>query len=153
VSLLENIARIRTFIVISALVGIASLNSSAQTTRLSRKVPATKPPVAHYHVVHGWPVLPENNILDEVSAVAVDSLENVFVLQRGGRKWPDSDVLDETPIPVPTIFVFDGHTGRLLTEWGENILALPHSITVDGKDNVWVADVALNQVFKFFSRR
>jgi peptidylamidoglycolate lyase len=149
VSLLENIALIPTLVVISTLVGIASLNRGVQTSRPSRKVSATKPPVAHYHVVHGWPVLPENNILDEVSAVAVDSLENVFVLQRGGRKWPDSDVLDETPIPVPTIFVFDGHTGRLLTKWGENILALPHSITVDGKDNVWVADVALNQVFKF----
>ena len=148
-SLLENTALIRTFVVISILVGITSLNSGAQTTRPSRRVPATKSQVAHYQVVHGWPVLPDNNILDEVSAVAVDSLENVFVLQRGGRKWPDSEVLDETPIPVPTIFVFDGRTGRLLTKWGENILALPHSITVDGQDNVWVADVALNQVFKF----
>ena len=101
-SLIDNIAIIRTLVVISALVGITSVNGGAQTTRLSRKVPATKPPVAHYHVVHGWPVLPENNILDEGSAVAVDSLENVLVLQRGGRKWPDSDALDETPIPVPT---------------------------------------------------
>ncbi|HSS21643.1 MAG TPA: peptidyl-alpha-hydroxyglycine alpha-amidating lyase family protein [Pyrinomonadaceae bacterium] len=148
-SLIDNIAMIRTLVAISTLVGITCLNSGAQTTRPSRKVTATKLQAAHYHVVHGWPVLPENNILDEVSAVAVDSFENVFVLQRGGRKWPDSDVLDKTPIRVPTIFVFDGRTGRMLTKWGENTLALPHSITVDGKDNVWVADVALNQVFKF----
>jgi len=39
--------------------------------------------------------------------------------------------------------------GRLLKKWGEKILALPHSITVDSKDNVWIADVVLHQVFKF----
>jgi len=37
----------------------------------------------------------------------------------------------------------------LLTKWGGNVFALPHSITVDSRDNVWVADVALHQVFKF----
>src|ERR1700752_2539427 len=70
--------------------------------------------VMHYQVVHGWPVLPENSILDEVSAVAVDSQSNIFVLQRGGRKWPDNDILDKSPIEVPTIFVFDGRTGALV---------------------------------------
>ena len=55
-------------------------------------------PNANYHVVHGWPVLPENSVLNEVSAVAVDSHGNVLVLQRGGRQWPESDVLDQTPI-------------------------------------------------------
>ena len=103
----------------------------------------------HYHVVHGWPILPENTILDEVSAVAVDPAENVLVLQRGGRKWPDDDKFDLKPIPVPTVFVFDGRSGRLLSKWGENVLALPHNITVDQDDNVWIADVALDQVFKF----
>ncbi len=103
----------------------------------------------HYQVVHGWPVLPENSILDEVSAVAVDSESNIFVLQRGGRKWPDNDILDKTVIEVPTIFVFDGRTGALIKKWGEKLFALPHSLTIDGKDNIWVADVALHQVFKF----
>ena len=104
---------------------------------------------ANYRVVHGWPVLPENSILDEVTAVAVNARGDVLVLQRGGRKWPESDVLDQTLIPVPTIFVFDGPTGRLLTEWGEKLIALPHSLTVDHEDNVWVTDVALHQVYKF----
>ena len=42
-----------------------------------------------FRVVHGWPQLPFNAMLNEVSAVAVDSHEHVFVLTRGGRKWPD----------------------------------------------------------------
>jgi len=125
------------------------LTGHAQSIRPSRRVSVTNSPHFHYEVVHGWPVLPENTILDEVSAVVVDSHDDVLVLQRGGRKWPDSGPLDESPIPKPTVFVFDGRTGRLLKKWGENILALPHSITVDSKDNVWIADVALHQVFKF----
>ena len=102
-----------------------------------------------YRVVHGWPVLPETAIFEEVSAVAVDSRGNVLVLQRGGRKWPDSDVLDQTLIAFPTVFVFDGRTGSPLARWGEKLFALPHSLTVDDQDNVWVTDVALHQVFKF----
>src|SRR5262245_54613000 len=103
----------------------------------------------HYLVIHGWPVLPENSILDEVSAVAVDSQNNVFVLQRGGRKWPDNDVLDTTLIEVPTIYVFDGRTGSFIKKWGERIFAWPHGLTIDNNDNIWVTDVALHQVFKF----
>jgi hypothetical protein len=74
----------------------------------------------HYQVVHGWPQLPENSILDEVSAVAVDSESNIYVLQRGGRKWPDNGILDKTLIKVPTIYIFDGRSGILLKKWGEN---------------------------------
>ena len=102
-----------------------------------------------YHVVHDWPVLPDGSLLDEVSAVAVDSSGNVLVLQRGGRKWPDSDILDQRPIEKPTVFVFDGSTGCLLKKWGEKLFALPHSISVDRHDNIWITDVALNQIFKF----
>lgn len=104
---------------------------------------------ADYRVVHDWPVLPDNTIFEEVSSVAVDSLGNVLALQRGGRKWPDSDVLDQTPIVLPTVFVFDGRTGKPLGWWGKERFALPHSLTVDHQDNVWVTDVALHQVFKF----
>src|SRR5262245_45264907 len=102
-----------------------------------------------YQVVHGWPQLPDNSILDEVSAVAVDSESNIYVLQRGGRKWPDNDILDKTLIEVPTIYIFDGRTGALLKKWGERLFAWPHGLTIDNKDNIWVTDVALHQVYKF----
>jgi peptidylamidoglycolate lyase len=106
-------------------------------------------PKADYQVVHGWPVLPDNTIFWEVSSVAVDSDGNVLALQRGGREWPDSDVLDQTPIVLPTVFLMHGRTGDQLAYWGEGRFALPHSITVDAQDNVWITDVALHQVFKF----
>src|ERR1051326_6704505 len=78
---------------------IVPLSGHAQSLTPSRKVSGTNSPNFHYEVVHGWPVLPENTILDEVSAVAVDSHDDVLVLQRGGRKWPDSGPLDESAIP------------------------------------------------------
>jgi peptidylamidoglycolate lyase len=104
---------------------------------------------ANYHIVHGWPILPENSYLAEVSSVGVDSKGNVFVLMRGGRKWPDSGEMDLSAIPIPTITVFDGRTGKLLSSWGAKLFALPHSLTVDSSDNIWITDVALHQVFKF----
>ena len=131
------------------LVAVAAFGIDMSASRPAPQAAVVLIPNANYHVVHGWPVLPENSVLEEVSAVAVDSQGNVLVLQRGGRQWPDSDVLDKTSIAVPTVFVFDGRTGRLLKKWGEKLFALPHSVTVDREDNIWVTDVALNQVFKF----
>jgi peptidylamidoglycolate lyase len=102
-----------------------------------------------YHVVHGWPVLPEGEVLGSVAGVGVDSHGSVFVFHRAGRTWPKSDVLELTPIPRPTVDVFSGQSGALLSSWGANRFAMPHGLTIDGHDNVWLTDVALQQVYKF----
>ena len=102
-----------------------------------------------YHVVHGWPVLPEGYALDIVSGVGVDSHGNVFVFHRAGRKWPNAAPLDTTPIARPPVVVFDGTTGKVIAQWGANRFAMPHGLTVDQHDNVWLTDVALHQVFRF----
>ena len=104
----------------------------------------------HYHVVHGWPLVPDGRILGWViSGVGTDSHGDVFVFHRAGREWPSSDQLDLAPIPRPTILLFNGRTGALRASWGANVFAMPHGLTVDHEDNVWVTDVALQQVFKF----
>ncbi len=104
---------------------------------------------SRYHVVHGWPVLPEGRVLGAVAGIGVDSHDNVFVFHRNGRTWPASDELVTTPIALPTVTLFDGRTGRVLAEWGENRFAMPHGLTVGRNDNVWLTDVALQQVYKF----
>lgn len=106
-------------------------------------------PSAGYDVVHGWPVLPEGRVLGSVAGCAVDSHDNVFVFHRNDRTWPASDELLTTPIALPTVTLFDGRTGKVLAEWGENRFAMPHGLSVDRDDNVWLTDVALQQIFKF----
>jgi len=124
---------------------VASLLAVACAPTLNAQTSAT----GRYHVVHGWPVLPEGRVLGAVAGIGVDSHDNVFVFHRNERTWPASNELATTPIALPTVTVFDGRTGRVLAEWGENRFAMPHGLTVDRNDNVWLTDVALQQVYKF----
>jgi peptidylamidoglycolate lyase len=99
-----------------------------------------------YSVVHGWPILPDGMVLGQVSGVAVDSHNHLFVFHRAENSW----ATDKThPIASPTILCFDGASGKLLASWGENRFIEPHGLRVDAHDNVWVTDRALQQVFKF----
>ena len=109
------------------------------------------PPCLGYRVVHGWPVLPDGEVLGSVAAVGVDAHGHVFVFHRSGRTWPDSDVLDLNPIARPTVTIFDGHSGAVLARWGSGLFAMPHGLTIDNHDNVWLTDVALQQIYKFSS--
>lgn len=103
----------------------------------------------NYVVEHGWPLLPEGEILGAVSGVGVDSNNNVFVFHRAGRLWPNTNVLSTEPIDRATIIQFDGKTGELLNQWGENCFAMPHGLTVDHEDNLWLTDLAYQQVYKY----
>ena len=102
---------------------------------------------AQYHVVHGWPILPDGQALGQATGVGVDSHDNVFVFHRAGRRW--SDPFPTDPIEYVTIVCFDGKTGRPITSWGEDIFIMPHGLTMDSEDNVWLKDVGRHQVFKF----
>jgi len=65
-----------------------------------------------YAVVHGWPELPPGFVLGQVSGVAVDSHNHVFVFHRAENSW----ATDKThPIASPTILCFDGASGKLLS--------------------------------------
>jgi peptidylamidoglycolate lyase len=52
-------------------------------------------------------------------------------------------------ISSPTIFVLDAETGKLVKSWGADMFVMPHGLTIDKDDNVWLTDVGLHQVFKF----
>ena len=99
------------------------------------------------HVVHGWPILPEGEVMGQPAGVGVDSHGDVFVFHRAGRGWKEPMSLD--PIKKDVIWVFKGGSGAVARRWGAGLFALPHGLTIDDHDNVWLTDVALNQVFKF----
>jgi peptidylamidoglycolate lyase len=103
-------------------------------------------PSAGYHVVADWPRLPDSLHLGQVSAVGVDSRGHVFVFRRAGRTF-DRNAVD--PIVAPTVLELDGSTGALLNAWGANQFLIPHGLTVDGHDHVWITDVGRQQVFEF----
>lgn len=103
-----------------------------------------------YQVVHGWPILPRGEVLGSAAGVGVDSHGAVYVFHRAGRTW--SEPLPTDPIQRPTIAVFDSRSGKLLRQWGAGLFAMPHGLTIDRHDNVWLTDVGLHQIFKFSAR-
>jgi peptidylamidoglycolate lyase len=112
-----------------------------------------------YVVVHGWPQLPNDFALGQISGVGVDSHNHVFVFNRaensslclGGEAAcpPPAPTWQPSPIASPAILSFDAKTGKLLAAWGKDRFVSPHGLGVDQHDNVWVTDVTLQQVFEF----
>jgi DNA-binding beta-propeller fold protein YncE len=78
--------------------------------------------------------MPKGWKFGRVSAVAVNSLREVFVFHRGPHADP--------------IVVFDAK-GGFLRSWGKGMFGNPHGLRVDKDDNVWVTDNGDHQVMKF----
>lgn len=84
--------------------------------------------VPQFEVDPTWPTLPDTVTMGEVSSVAVDRRDHVWILHR-----PDHG---------PAVLEFD-ETGRFQGGWGGPSAdyewpAIAHGIFVDYKDNVWV---------------
>jgi DNA-binding beta-propeller fold protein YncE len=99
----------------------------------------------NFEVVNGWPSLPDGHVLGFVTGVDVDTHGHIFTFH-SFREWQIPFPVD--PIQEPTILMWS-REGTLLKSWGAGHFRLPHGLSVDSDDNVWVTDVALNQVFKF----
>jgi peptidylamidoglycolate lyase len=125
----------------------APLVDNADQPRADPPVTIERPDsVVSYWLVTEWPVLPPDIQLGEVAGIAVDSHGHVFVFQRASRGWDTGTV---APIPDATVLQLDAQTGALLARWGSNRFRLPHGLSVDANDNVWLTDAALHQVFQF----
>ncbi|XP_045113958.1 peptidyl-glycine alpha-amidating monooxygenase B-like isoform X5 [Portunus trituberculatus] len=91
----------------------------------------------------------------QVVAVALDSAGDVVVFHRGERSWDGStfkgNILRDTskPIKSPTLLHLRKDTGHIIDKWGENFFFVPHGLTLDKNNNIWVTDVGMHQVFKF----
>jgi len=113
-------------------------------------------PGSHYSVVPGWPAKETASYLGQVSGIAIDTYGNAVIFHRGDRTWngntfksDNSYGMDKNvPIPQDTVLTVNS-TGHIINQWGNNFFFLPHMITIDKQNNVWVTDVAMHQVFKF----
>ena len=99
-----------------------------------------------YEEVKGWPSLPAGVQMGEAAGVAVDANGHVMVFHRPGRGF---DTAATELLKDPAVLEIDPQSGRLLNSWGANTFLVPHGITVDQANNVFLTDVALQQVFKF----
>jgi peptidylamidoglycolate lyase len=103
-----------------------------------------------YELVNDWPQLPEGYILSQPGGIGIDTSQNVFVFHRPGRRWKLlEEEFPDSLISANTILMLDRQTGKILNSWGGNVFIMPHGLTVDKDNNVWVTDVGLHQVFKF----
>jgi len=101
---------------------------------------------AAYEEVKGWPSLPAGVQMGEAAGVAVDINGHVMVFHRPGGGF---DPASTEPLKDPAVLEIDPESGRLIHSWGANTFLVPHGITVDRANNVFLTDVALHQVFKF----
>jgi peptidylamidoglycolate lyase len=118
----------------------------AESAGVSLPPQSTAATAVRYQEVKDWPQLPANVQLGEVAGVAVDLNGHVVVFHRPGRGF---DTAAETKLAEPTVLEIDADTGKLLSSWGANMFLVPHGITIDQSNNVFLTDVGLQQVFEF----
>ena len=99
-----------------------------------------------YEEAKGWPQLPAGFQMGEAAGVAVDADGHVLVFHRPGRGF---DTAATELLKDPAVLELDPRDGKLIRSWGANTFLVPHGITVDHENNVFLTDVAMQQVFKF----
>lgn len=102
-----------------------------------------------YELVKNWPDLPDNFKLGNPTGIGIDTNQNVFIFCRAYGEWPLIRSMPETYISSKTILMLDRKSGKILNSWGNDLFIMPHGLTVDRNNNIWVTDVGLHQVFKF----
>ena len=112
-----------------------------------------------------WPMLPEDWLMGEVSGIAVDMNDHIWLVQRPRSLNADEAGLVQDPplsaccIPAPPVLKFDAD-GNLLDSWGDQTgypgegyewPASEHGIFVDHLGYVWLAGNGPDdhQVLKF----
>ncbi len=95
----------------------------------------------------GWDGAVSAPQIGQATAIAVDSHNHLFVFHRADREWIEP--LPHEPIVKDTIVMLDPVDGSTLNSWGGGQFVLPHGLSIDSQDNVWVTDVGSHQVHKF----
>jgi peptidylamidoglycolate lyase len=106
-------------------------------------------PATRYELIKNWPQLPAGFTLGNPTGIGIDTNQNIVVFHRADRNWSLFESMPDKPIQSKTILVIDKDNGHLISSWGDNLFIMPHGLTVDQENNIWVTDVGLNQVFKF----
>ncbi len=104
-------------------------------------------PQVNYELIKDWPQLLPGYNLGQPTGIGIDTSNHIFIFHRAGRRW--TEPFPDSAISLPTILELDNASGKILNSWGANYFIMPHGLTVDRNNNVWVTDVGLHQVLKF----
>lgn len=130
--------------------------------------PAAEVSEPSYCLDADWPNLPDGFELGQVAGLGLDSGGVVYLFHRGDKSWATKLTFagrverlmsrlfggdtSKDPIAQDTILAIDAETGARLSSFGAGRFLIPHGLTLDGEDNLWITDVGLHQVFKFSHR-
>jgi peptidylamidoglycolate lyase len=104
---------------------------------------------SRYELVANWPKLPDDLVLGNPTGIAIDTNQNVVVFHRASREWPYIMPMPKSAIAEHTILIINKESGELIRSWGSKLFVMPHGLTIDRHNNIWITDVGLHQVFKF----
>jgi len=135
----------KTLYFISGSIALLFMSYLLQPIRKGKGLDAT----VRYERVNDWPRLPNEVSFGNPAGIGIDTNQNIVVFHRADREWPLFGAMPYKPIAGKTILVIDKDNGKLINSWGDNLFIMPHGLTVDSKNNIWVTDVGLHQVFKF----
>src|ERR1041385_5826605 len=131
-------------IIVGAAVAAAAVLSPAITQE------AGQPAVPRFQVDPFWPKpLPNNWILGQVSGIAVDRLDRIWVVHRPSSLNPRERAAEQNPpeakccVAAPPVLVFD-QAGNMIRSWGGPGQGYQwpkseHGIFIDDNDFVWLA--------------
>lgn len=101
----------------------------------------------NFELVTSWPDLGKDFKLSQPTGLGIDTNDHLFVFHRTGRKW--TEPFPDSLISQNTILELDNESGKIVNTWGANYFIMPHGLTVDKENNIWLTDVGLHQIFKF----
>src|SRR5262245_14351875 len=125
----------RTRFRISAIVGVGLLVSTLARAGLGQEKASAYPRVnvaTAYAVDPTWPDRPTTMPWGEMSGLAVDAHDHVWVFTRA----------------VPPVQVYDAK-GKFVRAWGDESIKGAHHIKFDNEGNVWLAVYAAHVVQKY----
>jgi sugar lactone lactonase YvrE len=135
------------YVVASFLTAIALLALGSYSRGNGNAGSALRHQMPRFQLDPNWPVIPNGWTLGQVSDVAVDSHDNVWILQRPRTVKPGVST-------GPPVMVFD-QSGKYLRGWGGpgdgyDWPKTEHGIFIDYKGNVWICGSGRDdQVLKF----
>ena len=122
----------RTFGLVRVSLALAFCVSSVHPQNMSTSPSSTAE--MHYQLVPNYLKLPPDLYFSEVSAVAVNSKDHIFVFQRGSHPLVEFD-----------------ENGNFVRTMGEGLFTRPHGLRIDSMDNLWVTDNGAHFVLKLTS--